>query len=144
MTLASLTITLRGRPYAKKNNPQAYCISGCRGWSRGQGSQPKKIIIPSKEYLTYEKDALKQLMQWGNVYFDGQVQVCALYFMPDKRSRPDLLGLLQATADILEKSGLIVNDRLIVSWDGSRIVGLDKEAPRVEITICEAQAPEWA
>jgi len=58
--------------------------------------------------------------------------------MPDRR-KPDLLGLLQATADILEKAQIIDNDRNVVSFDGSRIMGVDKQNPRVEIEIesCE-------
>jgi len=54
--------------------------------------------------------------------------------MPDKRI-PDLLNLLQATADILEKARVIDNDKDIVSFDGSRITGIDKLNPRTEITI---------
>ena len=54
--------------------------------------------------------------------------------MPDKR-RPDLLNLEQATADILEKARVIENDKNIVSFDGSRIAGIDKENPRTEIII---------
>ena len=61
-----------------------------------------------------------------------------LYWMPDRRSSPDLLGLLQATADILEKAQIIDNDRNVVSFDGSEIVGIDRENPRVEIEIEEA------
>ena len=57
--------------------------------------------------------------------------------MPTKY-RPDLLNLLQASADIVEKAGVIENDRNIVSFDGSRIVGKDKENPRVEIYIEES------
>jgi Holliday junction resolvase RusA-like endonuclease len=60
-----------------------------------------------------------------------------LYWLPDKRWWPDLIGLLQATSDILEKSGILENDRLIDDYDGSRIMGLDKQNPRVEIEISE-------
>lgn len=62
--------------------------------------------------------------------------VKALYWMPDKR-RPDLINLEEATADILEAAGIINNDRDIDNWDGSRIMGVDKENPRVEIVIKE-------
>jgi Holliday junction resolvase RusA-like endonuclease len=55
--------------------------------------------------------------------------------MPDRRSWPDLFGLLQSTADILQKAKIIENDRDIVRLDGSEIVGVDKENPRVEITM---------
>jgi len=58
--------------------------------------------------------------------------------------RPDLLNLEQATADIISKKdkakqcvGVIENDRDIVSFDGSRIMGKDKLNPRVEIFIEE-------
>ena len=54
--------------------------------------------------------------------------------MPTK-ARPDLLNLEQATADILEKARVIENDKNIVSFDGSRIAGIDKENPRTEIII---------
>ena len=54
--------------------------------------------------------------------------------MPTK-FRPDLTNLLQATADILEKARVIENDKNIVSFDGSKIAGIDKANPRCEITI---------
>lgn len=81
--------------------------------------------------------ALKCLLQWGNIQFTGQVQVEAYYWMPDRRSRPDLLGLEQATADILEKAGIISNDRNIARWGDSCIMGVDKTNPRAEIEITE-------
>jgi Holliday junction resolvase RusA-like endonuclease len=55
--------------------------------------------------------------------------------LPDKAHFPDLVGLLQATSDILEKAGILENDRLIADYDGSCIAGLDKLKPRAEIVI---------
>ena len=49
----------------------------------------------------------------------------------------DAVGFYQALADTLEKGGIVENDRLIVSWDGSRLMK-DKENPRVEVEISEA------
>ena len=135
MIPASLTIVIPGRAPTKKNSQ--VMIKG------------RNLILPSKSYREYyafcigTKTRPGFLTQYGNIQFEGHVHVCARYWLPDKRWMPDLVGLLQATGDILEAAGLIVNDRLIVSWDGSRIVGLDKESPRAEITIYEAQAPEW-
>jgi len=54
--------------------------------------------------------------------------------MPDRRV-PDLINLLQATADILEKARVIEDDKDIISFDGSKIMGIDKDNPRTEITI---------
>jgi Holliday junction resolvase RusA-like endonuclease len=70
------------------------------------------------------------------VEFAGPVVVTVHYWLKDKR-RPDLNNLMAATADILEEAGVIVDDREIVSWDGSRIMGTSPN-PRAEITIKEA------
>jgi hypothetical protein len=43
--------------------------------------------------------------------------------------------LLSATADILQEAKIIVDDHLIVSWNGSEICGLDAICPRVELEI---------
>lgn len=48
-----------------------------------------------------------------------------------------MINLEEATADILEAAGIIANDRNIVSWDGSRIAGVDGKNPRVEIELME-------
>lgn len=131
----SLKLTLPGRPIAKKNNPQVYCPPNCPGWRRGQGKQPKKIVRPSKEYLEYEGQMLKHLMQYMNIQFTEPVDVIVYYWMPDRRSRPDLAGLLQATADILEKAEILKNDQLIRKWGDSCIIGIDKGNPRAEVEI---------
>ena len=52
-----------------------------------------------------------------------------------KKSWPDLVGLLQATSDILTEAKLIDDDKWIVHYDGSCIAGVDKNSPRVEIDI---------
>ena len=123
----TLAITITGRPVPKKNNP--VMVKG------------RNLILSSKAFRAYEKDALKQLLSYGNVYFDCPVRIDAYYWLPDKRWWPDLCGLFQSTADILEKSGLLINDKQIVSWGTSRICGLSKENPRAEITISEAERP---
>lgn len=46
----------------------------------------------------------------------------------------DLLGLLQGLADALENAGVVANDRVFHSFDGSG-QQLDKLRPRVELTI---------
>lgn len=142
-----LVLVVKGRPIAKKNNPRAFaiCPKGCPGQQAnlikkrmGQKIQRPHInLLPSEDYEIYEKMALQQLLQWGNIQFTGKVIVEVFYWMPDRRSHPDLLGLEQATADILEKSGIITNDRNIVRWGDSHIVGVDKESPRAEILIRE-------
>lgn len=91
------------------------------------------MIIQSQRYRDYAKEFEKQLMPFGNRQFAGPVNLKCLYYVPDQRKR-DLLNLLNATADLLEKCQIIKDDSQVVSVDGSRIVGVDQES-RVEITI---------
>lgn len=63
---------------------------------------------------------------------DWPVKVCAMVYRDANRG--DLIGYLQAIADALETAGVVENDRLIVSWDGSRML-VDRANPRVEIEL---------
>ena len=114
-------LVIPGQPATKKNSQMARCVGG------------KPVVIQSKAYRAYEKMALQALLACPRVEFSGPVAVTVHYWLKDNR-RPDLTNLLQATADILEKATIIGNDREIISWDGSRIMGVSPE-PRVEITI---------
>jgi len=51
----------------------------------------------------------------------------------------DLLNYLAAVSDVLEQAGVVDNDRLIVTVDGSRL-RVDKRRPRVEIELTPARA----
>ena len=124
-----LKLILRGRPITKKNSQIPI-----------KTKSGKYFIIQSKQYRNYEKDCLLQIMtqQLMTPPLIGRLHLRAWYYMPDRR-RPDLLNLLQATADIIEKAKVIENDKDIVSFDYSRIMGVDKENPRVEIEITEIE-----
>lgn len=113
---------INGRPITKKNSSRIVR----RGDSRR--------LLPSEAYEDYETAALWQLKSYRE-HYEGRLVVTCHYYMPNRRSWPDLIGLLQATSDILEKAEIINNDRDIVSYGASRIIGVDKERPRVEITI---------
>ena len=116
-------ITLPGRPITKKNS-QVITKAG--------------RIIPSKQYREYEEECLWRLKSYRGPKFGGKkVWLKCEYYMPNRRSWPDLIGLLQATQDILEKAGIYDDDKQVVSLDGSRIAGVDKESPRAEIRIEE-------
>lgn len=119
-----MKFTIKLPPVTKKNHGQIV-------W---RGNRP--IIIPSKQYLQYEKDC-----KWfiPNEKAEGQVNIKALFYMPTHR-RVDLVNLLQALCDILVKYGVIEDDNsdVIVSVDGSRVL-YDKENPRTEVEIEEVQ-----
>lgn len=116
-----ISIVIPGSPITKKNSQQIITTGG----------RPR--LIQSAKYRLYERESLKELLKWGNICFDTPVQVKCLYWLPDRRKR-DLCNLMAATHDILEKAGIIADDALIYSVDGSRIMGKD-DRPRVEITI---------
>lgn len=121
----SLKITIPGNPATKKNSMKPIWVKG------------RFRLVQSDIYMAYEKDCLKWLLQWGNVCYTTPVHLCAQYWRADKR-QVDLLNLLAATADILERAGIVENDNLIRCLDGSRIMGIDRENPRVEIELKEA------
>ena len=92
-------------------------------------------------FYDYETECLWRLKSYrGPKFKDTKLHVRCQYYMPNKRSWPDLVGLMQATWDILEKAKIIDNDRNIVNPDGTRIMGIDKDNPRTEIFIEELEA----
>lgn len=117
-----IKITFKGRPITKKNHGQLVKRNG------------KMCMIPSKAYREYEESCLWQIAG-KKIYVPGVVVVECVYYMPDKKSFPDLIGLLQATSDILTKARVIDDDKWICSYGASRIAGYDKANPRAEITI---------
>lgn len=134
-----------GQPATKKN-------SATLVYGRGRGAKPIPTLLPSKAYRAYEKhcrEALSDLRRQTKIpHFDGPVWIIAHYFLESKAHWPDLLGLEQATADIisdeykvinhkrtLAKEWILSDDRIIKSWDGSKIAGIDKENPRIDIRI---------
>lgn len=120
--MRQIFLTIEGRPTTKKNSQK---IIMC-------GNRPR--IVQSDAYRQYEHDSLRQIPGTTRKGLSGRMNLCCRYWMADKRL-PDLLNLLAATSDILEKAGVVGNDRDFVRVDGSEIVGVDKDRPRVEITI---------
>lgn len=116
-----MEIVIYGQPRTKKNNSRIALINN------------KRVILPSKAFKEYEKVALMQLARVQAV--NGPVSVLCRYYLQNRAHWPDLVGLLQATSDILQAAGVIDDDKYIVNYDGSEIAGLDKDNPRAEITI---------
>jgi hypothetical protein len=135
MSSKPYSFIIYGHPATKKNS--ATMVKG------------RSILLPSKTYREYEK-VFKQQM-WllkDRPHYDTGVQVTARYYLKDKAHYPDLVGLMQATADLISDEykvknrkktliteWILTDDRIIKSWDGTCIAGLDKENPRVEVTI---------
>lgn len=57
----------------------------------------------------------------------------AIFYFKDHQSEPDLSALYEGIQDVLEKEGIIKNDRLIFGHDGS--TKIFNEEPRIEIAL---------
>lgn len=126
---AEIGLTLYGRPYTKKNS--------ARILKNQKTGAP--FVKPSANYEAYEKNCLAQIPHCMRLFINEPVNVRCVYWMPT-RHKVDLVNLLEATADILVKAGLLQDDnaQIIASHDGSR-VRYSKENPRVEIVITRAE-----
>lgn len=120
---------IKGRPITKKNSSR---------WA-GRGK-----LLPSASYKAYAEAAVWQLKEQmrrqdldpsGREPIPYAMAVTCHYWMPSQQSWPDLVGLLQATSDILQEAGIIKDDGLIVDYGNSHIEGISKENPKVDITI---------
>lgn len=114
-----------GRPITKKNSGR-YCGPG--------------RFRPSAAYEAYEAVAVPALKMQArkagiNDPIDSPCKLTVSYYMPNRAAWPDLVGLMQATADLLEEAGIIENDRLILSWNGTDIAGISQNNPRCEIWL---------
>ncbi len=117
-----LSFTLSGPPRTKKNHNRLF---------RGR-------LLPSKAFAEWNDSAQMQLAG-----VRGRVPVSLLPIHSEVNCRAvfyrqanvgDAVGFYQALGDALEEGRIVVNDRQIVSWDGSRILK-DAANPRVEVTL---------
>ncbi len=94
------------------------------------GRFPK--ILQSTAYLNWNMIAKLQLMKIRPAPLDVPMNCRATFYR--EALTGDAVGYYQALADTLENAGIITNDKLIVSWDGSR---LQKDAayPRVVVIL---------
>lgn len=114
--------TIDGRPMTKKNSM----------------TKTRYGLIQSKQYRDYEKAALCQLMTQkprGFHAIDCAARMNVEYYMPNRKGWPDLFGLVQATADILEKANILEDDGYIADVAYSCIAGIDPVWPRAEIKV---------
>jgi Holliday junction resolvase RusA-like endonuclease len=95
----------------------------------------RRYVLPSEPHQRWFCSALPQLKaQWRRLPLAVPIGVRAIFYRD--RAAGDLCNYMQALADALERAGVVKNDRLIGSWDGSRL-RKDARHPRIEIAIDE-------
>lgn len=121
MKTDSVKFVIEVPPVTKKNHQQ---IIKARG---------HYMIIQSKQYRQYEKDAMFFLPKIDCI--TEKVNVKVTFYMPTRR-RVDLTNLLESIDDVLVKGRVIEDDNsnILFSHDGSRVF-YDKENPRTEVEI---------
>ena len=118
-----MTYLIRTIPRTKKTSNQAAVING------------RARVFPSAKYRSFARAAIPQLQAQHLIGpITEPVHVQATFYR--EANRGDLIGYMQALADVLEDAGVLANDRQIVCWDGTAMTK-DKEKPRIEISIRE-------
>lgn len=127
-----LRFTLPGQPITKKNSQEIVLIP-----SKKTPGVKRPIIVPSEAYRNWAKGlgyiANSVHVDRDDLPIDSPVWVCALVYC-QTRGHGDLNNYTAALADWLENVGILKNDKLILSWDGSR-VRVDSYKPRIDVCI---------
>ena len=125
-----ITFTIPVNPVTKKNTPQIIP-------NKGKGRP--FFLLPSKQYLAFEKDCLPYLLRVKREHgvIDYPVNMECVFYTETKR-RVDLANLLNAVDDAMVKAELIQDDNrdIIAGHDNSRVF-YDKFNPRIEVKITE-------
>lgn len=131
-------LTIYGPPRTAKNSQSVINVGG------------RRIPMKSKALRTWEKLALDQIAAVGasvgcEKNIDYPVNV-AIEVWVDANRRCDLVGYIQAVLDVLVKAKVLADDssmnrRIAVSYDGSRVAGVDRTDPRVNIIITKLDNP---
>ncbi len=118
--------TIYGAPRTKKNS-QVLARPG----------KGRPIPLPSKAWKKW-LDTCEVYAPPGVALPDaltGRPLNCAARFFLQRRTG-DAVGYYQGLADLLEKKGLVENDKWIVTWRGTDLY-YDKRQPRVEVELTE-------
>jgi len=128
--------TIRGAPVTKSNHQRIF---------RGKTGRP--FVAQSAPYVSWEKSAIEQIMfrkDWRDGIMPAKAPVWLRATFYRERRTGDLGNYLKALCDVVERAGLVANDRLIECFDGSRIAW-DKDNPRVEFELSPfSEAVQWA
>jgi Holliday junction resolvase RusA-like endonuclease len=140
-------LTITGPPRTKKTSQRIFVnrrtgkpfitSSGiATDWASGAIVQLRRQAadLPRSDYVT----KVKGRKVTKNAVWVKPVRVTALFYRDGERG--DLCGYMQAVGDALEAAGIVSNDKIIGSWDGSLRL-IDRKNPRVELELMALPDP---
>ena len=117
--------------------------TGLRLWGNRSAAWPTVTHMRNFENVRRTGDVINESIRYfSQQYIDmplNQALIDSLVESVNGYGRKligDAVGYYQAVADWLELAGALVNDKWIVSWDGSGM-RKDQACPRVEVTLTE-------
>ena len=121
-----MRLVITGPPRTKKNHQRIIRVKG------------RPVIMQAKTAEGWEASAVAQLRTQRPIsrgfWEPATVPVSLRALVYRDRKVGDLGNYLAAVCDALERAGVVENDRLIQSFDGSRLL-IDRKNPRVELEI---------
>lgn len=119
--LKECSFTVHGSPKSKSN----HSLVNANG---------KKILPKNSPYALYEKEIVHSILdQVGDCKFKGKIICVISVYFKEKNRHPDLNNMPKSICDGIEKSGIIKNDRDIVSVFLDE--NYDSSNPRVEVSL---------
>jgi Holliday junction resolvase RusA-like endonuclease len=124
-----MRLVIAGAPRTKGNSRVFFSVKGRPVFAPSK--QYQKWIARARYFIEMEKTrlGLKEPIS-------APVQVRAVFYRD--RACGDLDNYQKGLGDALQRYGVIENDRLIESWDGSRLAK-DAHDPRIELEITVIQ-----
>lgn len=121
-----IRFTVWGSPRTKKTSNQVVTkgrvrVLPSKAWSRWVKTAPILRGITREE-------PVRQVLSIA----DRPYNICATFYRDARRG--DAVGYYQGLADLLEKRGVISDDKWLCAWDGSRL-RVDRVNPRVEVVL---------
>lgn len=124
-------VTMPGRPRVLKNGKRIF---------NSKGRKRKKIVLPSAKYASWEQDAMVACLRLKDgppINFPCFVSM--KFYFKDHHAECDVSNLLEGPADVLQRAGIIENDRLIMRVEGEKFFG--SAEPRAEVEIYRYAVP---
>lgn len=119
--------TVYAPPRTKKNSPQLV----------GKTEKRSAVLLPSAQFREFEKESIRQLEQRATPYpatpIAYAVRLHAVFYR--ERDTGDLLGYLDAIADVLEFAGVLDNDKWIRGFTPETRLDKDATNPRVVVKL---------